>query len=103
LRKLEHAAAVQYRCHTGHIFGGGELLPAQIEMLEKALDVAQRVLSERIELARQMIEEAKSRGRQHGLHYWERVHAEAERQAATIRQVLPELAGNGHKLQEASK
>jgi two-component system, chemotaxis family, protein-glutamate methylesterase/glutaminase len=103
LRKSVNGAAVQYRCHTGHIYGGGELLPAQIEMLEKALDAAQRVLNERVELAQQMMEEARSRGRRHGLHYWERVHAEAEKQADAISQVLPELAGNGQQLQEAAE
>jgi two-component system, chemotaxis family, protein-glutamate methylesterase/glutaminase len=103
LRKSGNGAAAQYRCHIGHIFAGPELLPAQLELIEKAFDVVQRVLNERIQLSRQMAKDSRAAGRRYGLQYWERVLAEAEKQADTIRQVLPELAANGHKLQEASE
>jgi len=103
LRKSGNGPAAQYRCHIGHIFGATELLPAQLELIEKAVDVVQRVLNERIELSRQMAEDSRMAGRKYGQQYWERVLAEAEKQANAIRQVVPELAGNGLKLQEASE
>ncbi|MGA8759837.1 MAG: chemotaxis protein CheB [Stellaceae bacterium] len=90
LRKIGGGSNAQFRCHIGHIFGAGELLPAQVELLEKALDVAQRVLSERIELSRQMAEGSRAAGRTHGLRYWERVRAETEQQVEAIRRVLPD-------------
>ena len=60
--------------------------------MEKALDVAQRVLNERIELSRQMAEDARTTGRSYGVQYWERVRAEAEQQVYAIRRVLPDAA-----------
>ena len=90
LRKIGAGSTARFRCHIGHIFGAGELVPAQVELLEKALDVAQRVLSERVELSRQMAEGSRAAGRTHGLRYWERVRAEAEQQLEAIRRVLPE-------------
>jgi two-component system, chemotaxis family, protein-glutamate methylesterase/glutaminase len=100
LRKSGNGAGAQYRCHIGHIFGAGELLPAQLELIEKAFDVVQRVLNGRIELSRQMVEDSRAAGRSYGQRYWERVHAEAEQQADAIRRIRPELTGNGQKLQE---
>ncbi len=90
LRKTGNGTVAQFRCHIGHVFSAEELSPAQIGLLEKALDTAERVLSERIELARQMAEDARTAGREHGLRYWERVRAEAEELVNAIRRVLPD-------------
>jgi two-component system chemotaxis response regulator CheB len=88
LRKVESASTTQYRCHIGHVFGGSELLPAQAEMVEKALRTAERVLNERAELLRRMVEDARISGRQHAVSYWEKKQAETERQVDAIRQLL---------------
>jgi hypothetical protein len=63
------------------------------------------VLNEWIELSRQMVESARAAGRRHGLRYWERMQAEAEKQADAIRQVLSGAAGDpaDQQLQEASE
>lgn len=103
LRKIGGGSNAQFRCHIGHIFGAGELLPAQVELLEKALDVAQRVLSERVELSRQMAEGSRAAGRTHGLRYWERVRAEAEQQVEAIRRVLPGAVEAEDEPQEAAE
>ncbi len=78
------------------------MAPAQLEQLEKALDVAQRVLNERVELARQMAKDAEGEGRSTGVWYWERVRAEAEQQADAIRQVLVDCTGPEHEAGDAS-
>ncbi|MBV8737024.1 MAG: chemotaxis protein CheB [Alphaproteobacteria bacterium] len=96
MRKIGNGTAAQFRCHIGHIFGAREMMPAQLELLEKALDVAQRVLNERIELSHQMAEDSRAAGRKYGLQYWERVRAEAEQQVDAIRRVLP----NGAEAEE---
>jgi two-component system chemotaxis response regulator CheB len=92
LRTAANGAGLQYRCHIGHIFGAAEMLPAQLETLEKALDVAQRVLNERIELARSMIAHATAGGRSHGIRYWQKLQAEAEGHVAAIRRILANAA-----------
>ena len=90
LRKTGDGPAAQFRCHIGHVFSGGELSPAQIGLLEKALDTARRVLNERIELARQMADNSRTAGRQHISRHWDSVRAEAEEQVDAIRRVLPD-------------
>ena len=50
--------------------------------------MAQRVLNERVELSRRMVEDAKANGRRHSIRYWQRLQAETEKQADAIRQVL---------------
>lgn len=103
LRKTGNGTAAQYRCHIGHVFGAREFIPAQLDLIEKALDVAQRVLNERIELSRQMAEDSRIAGRMYALDHWERVRAEAEKQVEIIRQVLPNGLEAEDHLQEAPK
>jgi two-component system, chemotaxis family, protein-glutamate methylesterase/glutaminase len=102
VRKIGNGTAAQFRCHIGHIFGAQELIPAQLELLEKALDVVQRVLNERIELSRQMAEDVRTAGRTYGVQYWERVRAEAQQQVDAIRRVLPDPANAELEPQDAS-
>jgi two-component system chemotaxis response regulator CheB len=102
LRPLASALS-QYRCHIGHTFGARELLPAQLELREKALDVAQRVLNERLELSRRIVERSKIAGRKHGLLYWEGVRADAEKQADAIRRALHGASEVELQWQEASE
>ena len=70
------------------MFGARELLPAQRDLLEKALGAAHRVLNEKIEFARQMVEELHANSRIYEMRYWQRVGDEAEKQVEAIRCVL---------------
>jgi two-component system chemotaxis response regulator CheB len=99
--RKDGAAALQYRCHIGHVFGAAEMLPAQLEMLEKALDTAQRVLNERIELARHMIEHATAAGRGHSVRYWQKLQAEAEQHIEAIRAILSPATETGGRVHSA--
>ena len=60
LRETGGAAVKEYRCHTGHRFGPKEVLDGQIEEVEHAFGVAERVP----ELVRQFEE--------HGVEHWAR-------------------------------
>jgi two-component system chemotaxis response regulator CheB len=103
LRRTGNGPGAQYRCHIGHVFGGRELLPAQVEIIEKALDTAERVLNERIELSRQLAESSRAAGRTHGERYWQRVQTEAEQQVDAIRQVLAGADDVEDQMREASE
>jgi two-component system chemotaxis response regulator CheB len=76
------------RCHTGHRFSTGELLPAQFAEMEHAVEVALRILNERAELCRRLEEEAAVAGRQHGADYWHRRKTEALDRARVLQDFL---------------
>lgn len=46
----------QYRCHIGHAYTGVSMAAAQFEQMEKGIEMALRLLNERIEICRQMAE-----------------------------------------------
>jgi two-component system chemotaxis response regulator CheB len=102
LRRKGNGGGLQYRCHIGHALGAAEMLPAQLEALEKALDVAQRILNERIELARNMIEDATAAGRTQGVGYWQKSQAEAERHIEAIRQMLSSIEADSDQMEAVS-
>ena len=66
LRETGGTAIKEYRCHTGHRFGPKEVLDGQIEEVEHAFGVAERVLNERVELCRHMAADARAGGRAMG-------------------------------------
>jgi two-component system chemotaxis response regulator CheB len=78
----------EFDCHVGHRFGATELLEAQSEGVEKSIYVALRMLNEQVEFARRMIESARDAPLDNGLVYWERLQAQAEEQAETLRRFL---------------
>jgi len=78
----------EYGCHVGHRFGTTELLEAQSEGVEKGIYVALRMLNEQTEFARRMIEGTRDAPLDNGLVYWERLQAQAEEQAETLRRFL---------------
>ena len=97
MRRAGNGPTAEFRCHTGHHFGVGEVADGQRSALEEALVVAVRVLNERVELCRQMMESARAAGRDLGVAYWERVKREADEQLKVLvrfleRQPLPEEA-----------
>ena len=103
LREAGGAAVKEYRCHTGHRFGPKEVLDGQIEEVEHAFGVAERVLNERIELCRHMSEDARAGRRAMGVTHWDRLQKEAEEQLHVLQQFLArrpshaiEDHGNGH-------
>jgi two-component system chemotaxis response regulator CheB len=85
----------EFRCHTGHHFGATEIADGQGSALEGALVVALRVLNERAELCRQMMESARAAGRDLGVAYWKRLKSETEEQLEILVRFLerqPQLA-----------
>ena len=60
MRHTGNGPTAEFRCHTGHYFGVGEVAEGQRSALEEALVVAVRVLNERVELCRQMRESART-------------------------------------------
>jgi two-component system chemotaxis response regulator CheB len=106
LREIGGTAVKEYRCHTGHRFGPKEVLDGQIEEVEHAFGVAERVLNERIELCRHMAEDARAGGRTMGVAHWDRLQNDAEAQLHVLQQFLGrapghafEEPGNGHATQ----
>jgi two-component system, chemotaxis family, protein-glutamate methylesterase/glutaminase len=106
LRESGGTAIKEYRCHTGHRFGPKEVLDGQIEEVEHAFGVAERVLNERVELCRHMAGDARAGGRAMGVTHWDRLQKEAEEQLHVVRQFLArapghaiEEQGNGHATQ----
>ena len=93
LREVDGTAVKQYRCHTGHRFGAEEVLNGQGEKVERALGVAMRVLNERIELCRQMGENARGGGRTMGVAHWQRLQREAEQQQEVLQRFLAQQPG----------
>jgi two-component system chemotaxis response regulator CheB len=73
------------RCHIGHRFSGQSLAAVQLEQIEKAMNVAVRVLNERGELCRRMIEQLRASGRNALLPRWEAARREAEEQRDVLR------------------
>ncbi|MGD9616846.1 MAG: chemotaxis protein CheB [Alphaproteobacteria bacterium] len=84
VRRTGDGPLPEFRCHTGHRFGLDELAQGQRSTLEEALVIAVRVLNERVELCRQMMESARASGRDLGVAYWERLKGEADEQLEVL-------------------
>jgi len=84
LRRTGNGPLLEFRCHTGHHFGVDELADGQRSALEEALVVAVRVLNERVELCREMMESARAAGRSLGVAYWDRLKNEAGEQLEVL-------------------
>lgn len=46
----------QYRCHIGHVYNGTSMAAAQFERMEDGIEIALRLINERVEMCRQMAE-----------------------------------------------
>jgi two-component system chemotaxis response regulator CheB len=88
VRRTGDGSLVEFRCHTGHHFGIDEIAEGQRSALEEALVVAVRVLNERVELCRQMMDSARDAGRDMGVAYWQRLKDEAKEQLEVLVQYL---------------
>jgi two-component system chemotaxis response regulator CheB len=56
VEKRELGTLVQYRCHIGHVFTAQNMAAAQFEETEQGVEMALRLINERIEMCRQMAE-----------------------------------------------
>jgi two-component system chemotaxis response regulator CheB len=88
LRQADDTRLLTYRCHTGHRFSGTELLHHQNDEVEHAVVVAVRVLNERAELCRRMIDDARTSGRSLGVTYWTRLSSESEQELHVLQRFL---------------
>ena len=92
LRKTGSGAAAQFRCHIGHIFWCRRIVADAIGAARKGARYGTARSERARRMARQMVEDARTAGREAGVRHWERVRAEAKQQADAIRQVLPGAA-----------
>jgi two-component system, chemotaxis family, protein-glutamate methylesterase/glutaminase len=79
---------VRYRCRVGHEWTGMALIDGQERALENTLWAADRIVSERIQLTRRMLERASARRHPHVQHLLERRLAELEAQDERLREAL---------------
>jgi two-component system, chemotaxis family, protein-glutamate methylesterase/glutaminase len=86
---------VRYRCRVGHEWTGLALVDGQERALENALWAALRIIRERIQLTRRMLEHASGRDHRHVEHLLRTRLSELEEQDARLRDALsrPVTAG----------
>jgi two-component system, chemotaxis family, protein-glutamate methylesterase/glutaminase len=92
LWEVDDGDLVRYRCRVGHAFGPETLIAEQSEEVETALWTAFQALKERAAFARKMARRMESRGGFYSRERFVEQAADAEKRAATIREVL--RAGN---------
>jgi hypothetical protein len=88
LTPVQHGQFLQYRCHTGHIFGDQSLAGAYAERVEYALWAALSALKERAELNRRLA--VRTNSARLRIEY-EHQAAEARRQAEIVEELLARL------------
>lgn len=88
LREDSSNGMKQYRCHIGHRLAPEEVLSGQLEAVDHAIEVAIRVLNERVELCRHMAENARSAGRRMGADHWRRLQKDAEGELAVLQRFI---------------
>jgi two-component system chemotaxis response regulator CheB len=88
LFELQEGSYVRYRCRVGHAYSPDSLLADQSQSLEAALWIALRALEESSALAHRVAQRAHSRSQPIPAQRFTERAAEAERNAALIRQVL---------------
>jgi two-component system chemotaxis response regulator CheB len=102
LLRVDDAALLRFRCHTGHAYTLEALLSVMDEKIEDALWNAVRAIEERVMLTRHAADHARDGGDGDGSETRLRGRAEAaQRRADLIRQALTEHAHeNGSKAAE---
>jgi two-component system chemotaxis response regulator CheB len=85
---IEDGELVRFRCREGHAFTGETVLDGQYEAVEEALWVALETLTESALMARQMAEQAYSRGHSLVAARFDQRSRQADERAAVIRDVL---------------
>ena len=88
LLEFQDGGPLGYRCPTGHGFTAATLLAAQEDELEAVLEVAMRLLEERITLIRRLADDAARQG-QAALHqHYEARLQEYQSDAETLRRTV---------------
>ena len=77
-----------FTCHIGHRFAAADMDEAQFRELEKALEVALRVLNERRALCYRMAMAARGRAAVHTAGLWDSAAREAEERAEVLRRFV---------------
>lgn len=88
LWEIKHDKMSRFRCHTGHMYNGNELLNSKRKELETSLWVALRILEERKNLLRKMSEEELSKGWLQSSAYKKQRSSELEMHIERIKTLL---------------
>jgi two-component system, chemotaxis family, protein-glutamate methylesterase/glutaminase len=91
LWEVSDSELVRHECRVGHAYTSDSLVVEQAAALEAALWGAIRALEERAALARRLAEGAELRGTKKSIHFFLDRATEAERHAATVRDVLESM------------
>lgn len=87
LRRSQLGSLTQFSCHIGHVYTAEIMMAAQFVDMERSIEKAMRSLSERAELCRAMMTQARKAGDVSPAH-WEAAMTEALEQTAPLRALL---------------
>jgi two-component system chemotaxis response regulator CheB len=79
---------VKFDCHIGHSMTAQAMAMGQFQEMEKGLEACLRRMNERIELCRQMAEQAHSIGDEHQAKNWQTALLQTEERASIVDQLL---------------
>lgn len=94
LSELRDAHPLRFRCQTGHAFTA-EQLAVRSEGVDEAIQIAMRVMEERLELVQRMARDARASGRRAVAELYESRTAEYRRYAETLRDAAIEIRRTG--------
>ncbi|MDT7953201.1 MAG: chemotaxis protein CheB [Acetobacteraceae bacterium] len=90
LRRSELGKIVKFDCHIGHSMTAEVMAAGQFAEMEKGLEASLRRMNERIELCRQMAEQAHAIGDEHQTRNWKTAMLQTEERAKVVSQLLQE-------------
>jgi two-component system, chemotaxis family, protein-glutamate methylesterase/glutaminase len=85
LRQQTVGNVTQFRCHIGHVLNAEVMAAAQLEILERDLSSALRMLNERAELCRELAEKHAGRGNLEAQRIWMQASEEARKRENALR------------------
>jgi two-component system chemotaxis response regulator CheB len=88
LRRSELGTIVKFDCHIGHTMTVEAMAAGQFAEMEKGLEASLRRMNERIELCRQMIEQAHAISDEHQARNWQTARLQTEERARLVKQLL---------------
>ena len=88
LWELHDGELLRFRCRVGHAFSIDSIVAAQSEQIEEALWAALKTLEESASLSHRLMKKAHQNGQEWLVRNFEEKLQEAERHAATIKQLL---------------
>ena len=90
LRRSNLGTIVKFDCHIGHSMTSQAMAAGQFAEMEKGLEASVRRMNERIELCRQMVEQANSQGHERQASSWKAALLQTEQRAKSVNRVLQE-------------